>query len=352
MRFFLDALIFVLLVPVLFILAYQNGLLDGYVSDDMIPADPFVKAELSQATSGADLSRRIDKALDGGNFDDAVMYADVADYMGATIEPGTAERLAREKSMGRRIARNTGSFFEGFVSGEGSDTASFVGAITSDLTGVGDVRDIGTEGTRLVNGEEYSQLVLGLSVVGLVATAATVATGGGALPERIGISLLKVAKKAGTLSVRFTRDMARLLGEAVNFEKLRGVLKGVNLADSSATRHAVIDYANGVSMARLTPVLGDVAALEKSVGPAESVRLLKYVNKSDDLAHISKMSGKLGTKTRGIIELTGKTSLRAFKTVANLVIWALGWVWALVAAVGAAFVASVGRRVRSRFARA
>lgn len=350
MKVFLDVLIFILLVPILFVLAYQNGLLDGYVSDDLIPADPFIKAELAQKTSGGDLSHRIDRALDEGLYDDAVMYADIADYMGVAIEPGTGARLAQEKTLGRTVARNTGSFLEGFVSGEGNDTASFMGALTSDLTVVGDVRDIGSEGTKLINGEEYSQLILGLSVVGLAATTATVATGGGALPARIGVSLLKISKKAGTLTVRFTREMARLLGEAVNFEKFRSMLKGINLADSSATRHAVIDYAGGVSTAKLAPVLADVAALQKSVGPAETVRLMKYVEKTDDLAHLSKMSGKLGKKTRGIAELTGKTSLRAFKTVANLILWALGWGWAFLAAIGAAFVGSVGRRVRRRAA--
>lgn len=352
MRIFLDVLIFILLVPILFVLAYQNGLLEGYVPDDMIPADPFIKAELSQVTSGSDLSRRIDQALDNGAYDDAVMYGDIATYMGVEIEPGTSARLAHEQSLGPTVLRNTGSFFEGFVSGQGGDTASFMGALTSDLTVVGDVRDIGTEGTKLVNGEDYSELVLGLSVVGLAATAATVATSGGALPARVGISILKVAKKAGTLTSRFARDMARLLGEAVNFEKLRGALKGVNLADSSATRHAVADYASGVSFARLTPVLDNVATLEKTVGPAESVRLMKYVGKSEDLADITKMSGRLGKKTRGVVELTGKTSLRAFKTVANLILWALGWGWAFAAAIGTAFLGTLGRRFRSRSARA
>jgi len=332
MRFFFDAVIFILLVPVLFILAYQNGLLDGIVPDDAIPADPFVRAELAQTTSASDLSRRIDKALDAGNFDDAVMYADVADYMGAEIEPGTASRLEAERSLTRTVSRNTGSFFEGFI--------------------VGDVRDIGQEGTKLVQGQDYSKLVLGLSVVGLAATTATIATGGGALPARVGVSLLKVAEKAGTVTVRFGRDMARILGEAVNFEKLKSVLKDVNLADTSATRHAVTDYANGVSMARVTPVLGDVAALERSVGPAESVRLLKYVNSEADLERVTKMSAKLGGKTRGVIEITGKTSLRAFKTVANLILWVVGWGWAFAAALGAAFLGAVGRRLRRRPARA
>src|SRR3546814_412913 len=174
------------------------------------------------------------------------MYADVATYAYMPIEAGTAARLENEKSLGRRVARNTGSFFEGFISGEGNDTASFVGVVASDLTVIGDVRDIGQEGTKLVQGEDYSQFILGLSVVGLAATTATIASGGTALPARIGISLLKVAKKAGTITTGFARDISRLLNEAVNFEKLKGTLRSVDLADTSATRHAIADYANGV----------------------------------------------------------------------------------------------------------
>jgi hypothetical protein len=345
---FLDILIFVLLVPALFMLAFQNGFLEGYVPESAIPADPFVRAELAQKTSGADLSRRIDKALDAGAHDDALMYADIASYMNVAIEAGTAARLEKEKGAARTAARNAGSFLDGFITGEGSDTASFAGAIASDLTVVGDVRDIGTEGGKLVAGEEYSQLVLGLSVVGLAATTATVATGGGALPARIGVSLIKVAKKAGTLSARFAAEITRLTSDAVRFDLLREVLKGVDLADISATRRAVSDYAGGVSFARLTPVLDNVAALERNAGPAETVRLMKYVESGDDLANVTKMSATLGSKTRGVIELTGKTSLRAFKTVANLILWAADWAWALVAAAGAALLGAAGRRVRRR----
>ena len=62
---------------------------------------------------------------------------------------------------------------------------------------------------------------------------------------------------------------------------------------------------------------------------------------TDDLAGLSKMSAKMGAKTRGIIELTGKTSLRAFKGAVNIMRWLFEWVWTLgVAAVGWAFFAA------------
>ena len=348
MRGVLTIIVLLVAAPFAFIFALQKGWLEGYVNADDIPAEPFIRAELANNTNGADLSRRIDNALDEDRFDDAVMYRDIADYMNMPLDPDTQARLASEESLPATLLRSTGGFFSGFVTGEGEDTASMAGAITSDLTVVGDVRDIGSEGGKMIRGEDYSQFILGLSVVGLAATTATVATGGGGLPARIGVSILKVAKKAGHITEAFAKNIARLLREAVNFDKLRDVLRSTDLANTSATRRAVTEYADTISFARLTPALEDVATLSKTAGPAETVRLMKYADNTDDLARLSKMSGKMGTKTRGIIELTGKTSLRAFKTVANLVLLAFHWIWEIGAAIGAMFLGGVVRSVRKR----
>ena len=134
----------------------------------------------------------------------------------------------------------------------------------------------------------------------------------------------------------------------MNFEKLGTTLRAVDLSDTAATRRAITEYADTVSFAKVTPVLSDVAALERAAGPAETVRLMKYVDNTDDLARIGKMSGTLGTKTRGIIEITGKTGLRAFKTAWNLVLIALQYVWAIAGGIGALFATALGRRVVRR----
>lgn len=348
MRFLISLVVFLIALPLLFMTAFERGLLDPYLPDDDIPAEPFIRAELSEKTSGADLSRRIDVALDSDAYDDAAMYAEIATYMEMPLEPATQVRLEAENAFARRAARNTGSFVTGFVTGTGDDTPAFMGAVASDLTVIGDIRDIGSEGTKLVRGEEYSTMILGLSVVGLAATTATVATGGAGLPARIGVSVLKVARKAGTITTGFARDVTRVLQEAMNFDRLGDTLRAVDLADTGATRRAITSYADGVSMARVTPLLDDVAALERAAGPAESVRLMRYVESTEDLARVSKMSGTLGAKTRGIIDITGKTSLRAFKTAWNLVLMALEWVWAIVGGIGALFATALGRRTLRR----
>ena len=216
------------------------------------------------------------------------------------------------------MTRNTKDFAGGFVTGAGTSTAGLAGAVTSDFTVVGDVRDIGIEGSKMVAGEDYSKLVLGLSVVGLAATVATVATGGGGIVAKTGVSVLKAAKRAGTLTADFARRLTRLVEDAVNFRELGRIAKATDLTDLRATEKAFAGYARGVKTAEIFPVFRRIATIGENAGPAETVRLMRFVHSERDLEDVAKMSGKLGTKTRGVIALTGKTALRAFKTSLNI----------------------------------
>jgi hypothetical protein len=351
MRVFNFLFIALVAAPVAFMFAFQAGLLDEYVDESLIPAEPFIRAELQATVPAEELDLAVNDALDSGQYEDALMYAEVADYAGIPLAPETVDRLADAGTLLLRVSRDTGSFFEGFLTGEGSDTAGFVGAITSDLTVVGDVRDIGREGTKLVAGEDYSELILGLSVVGVAATGATIATGGGALPVKVGVSLMKVAKRTGALTAAFARQLGDLMRRAVDFPGLRRSLNNVSLTDSAATRRAVSNYASSINLKPLTPVFDDMAALQRNAGPAESVRLLSRVENTNDLRRITEMSGTLGVKTRGVMALTGKTSLRAFKTFTNLVRWLLGWIWAIAAGIATLVFGAGSRRVVRRVRR-
>lgn len=283
-----------------------------------ISEDEAIHRELRQSATSEELDARVNAALDKGDVDDASMYAEVTQYMDRQLSPATQARLDAALSTAATIARNTGQFATGFVTGQGTSVAGLAGAVTSDLTVVGDVRDIGTEGTKLVSGQDYSELILGLSVIGVAATAATVATGGGGIVAKAGISLLKVAKRAGTLTVEFTRELTRLVGRAVNTPELTRVLRTTDLRNLKATEEAITSYARGVRQAEIFPVLARLGDVSKNAGPAETVRLMRYVHSTKELEDVAAMSGRLGKKTRGVIELTGKTALRAFKTSLNI----------------------------------
>ena len=325
-----------------------------YVLNVPIPIseDEAIHRELRQHATTAELDRRVSDALARQDVDDAVMYADIATYMDRTLPPATQARLAAALSTGATVVRNAAGFATGFVTGEGASIAELAGAVTSDITVVGDVRDIVHEGGNYLAGKNYNELVLGLSVLGVAATGATIATGGGGVVARLGVSILKVAGRAGTLTADFARVLLRLVRDAVNTPELDRVLKTANLRDATATEAAITAYARGLKQAQIFPVLERLGEIGRGAGPGESVRLLKYVRNTEDLDNIAVMSTRLGKKTRGIIELTGRTSLRAFKTTLNIVQFLVERIVAFGAWLLSLLGSAIGRRlVRAGVAR-
>ena len=96
--------------------------------------------------------------------------------------------------------------------------------------------------------------------------------------------------------------------------------------------------------ARLFDLLGKMEDIRAAVGTAEALRILKRVEtleEIDDLHGLAKVAGK---RTRGVMELTGKTSLRAIKYTANVLQILFEYVWALVLWI-AGLLAAVALRV-------
>ena len=75
--------------------------------------------------------------------------------------------------------RSASAGTHGFVTGEGEGTAGAVGAVISDLTVVGDVRDATAQAGHYLNDEPVDETVLALSTAGIGLSGAVLATGGG-----------------------------------------------------------------------------------------------------------------------------------------------------------------------------
>lgn len=291
---------------------------------------------------------------------DAALFLDIARKLNIPLAGGLEAAAlaleAREDSLETQFA----DYLAGFVSGEGETLAGLGGAITSDLTVYGDIRDIVVEGGKMIAGEDYSAFILGLSTVGLAATAGTIATGGGGIVVKAGLSFVKFAKRSGHLTAAFAARLTRLAGEAIDMPALKQALRRVNPADPFGSWAALATYARTVKGARLFDLLGKMEDIRAAVGTAEALRILKRVEtleEIDDLHGLAKVAGK---RTRGVMELTGKTSLRAIKYTANVLqilfeyVWALVlWIAGLLAAVALSVAVSAWRLGRTawRFAR-
>jgi len=307
-----------------------------------------VRYELQQTTSSEDLGNRVSEALEGGDYDSAVMYAEIADFAGFKLPPEAADAFREASGITATIGRTGSQLAGGFFSGEATSLAGLTGAVVSDLTVVGDVRDISREAPKMAAGEPYSELILGLSVVGVGVTGTTIATGGGGLPGRVGVTLLKVAAKTGSLTAEFSRVLTRMVGDAVNFPGLQQTVRSIDLTNSAATREAITAYARTIDTAELAPVVARMNDIRNTAGASESVRLMRYVRSTDDLNDVARMSTTLGRKTRGVMEITGKTSLRAFRTTLRITEFILRNIIAFLSWLGSIFTLFVARFVRKR----
>lgn len=305
-------------------LAYVTGF--GF----SISIEKAVQADLSAAASPTLINQKIVDALEKDDVDEADMYFEIANFMNYDLPPETMAKIDDAHALSATVARNTWQFGEGFATGQADTNAGLAGAVASDLTVVGDVRDIASEGSKYLKGEPYSELILGLSVVGIGATAATIATGGGGVIVKAGISLMKAAKRTGRLTAEFGQMLTRLTSEAVNMPLLRQTLRSTDLTNLKRTEEVFTTYGKNVRAARLMPVLSRLGEINNTVGPAETVRLMRFVKTTENLDDVTGMTKRFGIKSRGIMELTGKTALRSFKTSFKLIEWVAEGIWGLV----------------------
>ncbi len=103
------------------------------------------------------------------------------------------------------------------------------------------------------------------------------------------------------------------MGEAVDLPRLSRTLRETRLSDPMATRATIKAYSDHVRTAALFPTLAKIEGVREAAGAGEAVRLMRYVRTTEDLDDVAAMSKVLGKKTRGVIDITGKTSLRLFK---------------------------------------
>jgi hypothetical protein len=184
-----------------------------------------------------------------GRYGEAAVIAQQGrnDLVGAPREQleNEATLAANEQASWIRRAKDVGI---GAISGRGTSLESLAGAVAADFFIVGDVRDLVIEGGKFVLDGESDELVLLLSVAGVVTTLA---------PEiDWAPAVLKAARKAGAVS-----------------EKLAGTI-------TSAIK--------GRRVKELEPIFEDVATISKQASPAGMFRVIKFAQTPEELKTLAK----------------------------------------------------------------
>ncbi|MFG1263375.1 MULTISPECIES: hypothetical protein [Xanthobacter] len=310
--------------------------------------DPAALADLGlQGFTGADAARAIEAALAEDDAALASSYLALADARHLAVPADLRARVETANGVAAQALHSAKAFGMGFVTGQPTDLAGLAGAATSDLMVWGDIRDAGREGLKIARGEEPDQLILGLSAVGIAVTAGTYATVGASLPVRMGISLVKVAKRTGRLSAGLLRSFTRAARESVDFVALRRLLSGSAAVDGAAVKSVV----RTDRLATLTRMLDDTARIEAKAGTRAALEGLKVAEGGRDLSRVARLADTKGVQTLAILKTLGRGAIAITSLLFQLIWWgflAAFYLFALVSSFNSFCVACARRTWRHK----
>ncbi|MES1155399.1 MAG: hypothetical protein ABUL48_03110, partial [Pseudorhodoplanes sp.] len=199
--------------------------------------------ELARRFDAPAAAREIDAALAARDADLAKSFVELAQDRNVPVAPELATKVAAADAEAHSASSAAGSFMRGLVVGEPDDLGSLAGTALGDLFVFGDIRDAVREGSHWASGGEVDRLVLGLSCVGIAITAGTYATLGAGTPARVGLTIVKAARKTGRLGSRMGEAVARSLRGVVDWSALRRAFASASLTEPAlavrAAREAV-----------------------------------------------------------------------------------------------------------------
>jgi hypothetical protein len=248
--------------------------------------------------------REIRAALAADDTDLAQSFLDLAADRGVAIDPVLADDVKQARDKAASPTGTAGRFVKGLWTGEPTDLASLAGTAFGDLFVFGDIRDGAREGMRYLTGQKYDPWILGLAGAGLAITAATYTSLGLTAPERVGLSVVKAARRTGRLNPALVARAAR---DVVKVEDAGGL---VELAENTGQ-------------------------IEAKAGTQAALDGLAVAEEPADMSRLSRLAAAKGSKTRAIVKLLGRAAIVLTASTLDLALWLL---WAAFALFG--FVSS------------
>lgn len=203
------------------------------------------------------------------------------------------------------------------------DTLAQIGAcaVPFEMTPAGDLNALRRASVAYVGGEEVDRLDLGLALVGLTATGAVAVSGGGSLTIKAGTTVMRIARRLGTLSAPFAARLSGLVGDAVRWDRM---------GDLAARRIAPAEVLNAAKLDELRDIGRSLARVADGTSVPDAVLLLRHVDTAEDAARLARVTDALGPRTRGAFDVLGKSRVfRATVRLSDLAIGAVVALWAL-----------------------
>lgn len=271
--------------------------------------DPVSLAEagLDQSLTPARFARGLDDALDAGDDDLARSFVELGRARGLALAATQQARLAAVEARAKE--RTVEDFTDGFLHGTRDNGAAVAGALTGDLTGYGDLRDLWREGEKIKRGEAPDELVIGLATAGLALSVATLSSVGAILPARSGLTLLKGAQRTGRLSRPLTKSLVAASAKAIDREALAAGMTAAGRLDVAAARAAAARVVRPGPLMTFRALGEDAALLWRRAGARGVTDALALAEDGAELRKAARLAAARGGATRAILATLGRGAI-------------------------------------------
>jgi hypothetical protein len=295
--------------------------------------DPAALADrkLARSFTSEAATREIEAALAADDAELANSFVDLARGRNIAVAPELTAKVDAAVEKASSALKTAETFTRGLIVGEPDDLVSLAGTALGDLFVFGDIRDAVREGSRIAQGQEADHLILGLSAVGIAVTAGTYASLGTGAPARMGLSLVKAARKTGRISARMAESVTRTLRSVVDGPALRKAVSNASLTNPAVAVRGVreaVKLEKADDLFRLTRNVGDIQA---KAGTRAALDGLKISDSPREMARVAKLAEKEGGKTRAILKFLGRGAIALTVAAFDLSMWVL---WAALTLFG------------------
>jgi hypothetical protein len=299
----------------------------------LVQDDPVALADrkLARSFDSEAATREIEAALKADDAELAKSFVELARDRNVAVPSELIAKVDAAVEKAASALKTAENFTRGLIVGEPDDLVSLAGTALGDLFVFGDVRDAIREGSRYAQGQEADPLILGLSAVGIAVTAGTYASLGTGTPARVGLSLVKAARKTGRISARMAESVSRTLRSVIDGPALRKAIDGASATNPAVTARAVreaVKIEKADDLFRLTRNVGEVQA---KAGTRAALDGLKISDSPREMARVAKLAEKEGGKTRAILKFLGRGAIALTVAAFDLSLWVL---WAALTLFG------------------
>ena len=207
---------------------------------------------------------------------------------------------------------------KGFVVGDGTSIEELGGAVVSDFLLWGDIRDLAKQGYNKVTGKETDPVVAALAAIGVGTSLATFAAGGATAAEAVAAPATVGASSAAVPATAAATSAAAVADASLSFMK---ILRKTGHLTKRFSRF-LVDACKRTSKAKsLDKGLGEafigIKDLTQGVGAARAATIMKHVDDVDSLKIVSKVATQAAEPTMIVVRAHGVDGIKVLGKLAD-----------------------------------